>query len=528
MDQASSLARNQAAAQQVVGVAAVVCFGLAVLFVLCCIEASFVAFADHAGGNGLLSQALPLVPVAFASVGAFVVSKCDRFQRLRPIVFGRSGFIVLIACALVLGAVGGFIALFGVMGLAGACVIAVICALFTGVSLGILVEWWTAIWAALYVVSSKRAVFLQIMAASLLASVLFAALAFAMSDNGNAMATVSGASLLISAVGGRRLLSFSELTLEELEIPIKGTPLSSVHIPTASEGRPLSTINAGGIFAIWVCMTAHAFPPSECLILGGVMALVGSVGLFIVGIFSRNIPNIGMTDRIINLVFAALFLLMLGIGDGAVRVSLFLLGAFILVFLILAMSNVSLMVPAFWYRPFEVCGFVFGKFFLGMMAGSVVCWAFIAMDVAGVLPVCTGLCIVVVMLALIDAAFFPYSSQLLTRAYAYANDIEDMEDGTEAAEESDPEKDEHPADPYAQLDEACIAFAQENELTKRESDVLRFLLRGWDNAHIAEELFISYNTAKTHIYNIYRKVNVSSRRELHDVMDEFVEERQSQ
>ncbi|MDD4550102.1 MAG: helix-turn-helix transcriptional regulator [Syntrophomonadaceae bacterium] len=51
-------------------------------------------------------------------------------------------------------------------------------------------------------------------------------------------------------------------------------------------------------------------------------------------------------------------------------------------------------------------------------------------------------------------------------------------------------------------------------LTDREQDVLRLILAGKTNKAIAAELFISENTVKTHVKNIYSKYNVSSRAEI--------------
>ncbi|WP_245811328.1 response regulator transcription factor [Ekhidna lutea] len=48
-------------------------------------------------------------------------------------------------------------------------------------------------------------------------------------------------------------------------------------------------------------------------------------------------------------------------------------------------------------------------------------------------------------------------------------------------------------------------------LSKREVEVLELLAQGFSNQEVADKLFVSLNTAKTHISNIYTKLNVKRR-----------------
>ncbi len=52
------------------------------------------------------------------------------------------------------------------------------------------------------------------------------------------------------------------------------------------------------------------------------------------------------------------------------------------------------------------------------------------------------------------------------------------------------------------------------QLTKQEQNILNLLLDDKTNKEIAEALFVSLSTVKTHVNNIYKKLNVQSREEI--------------
>ncbi len=56
-----------------------------------------------------------------------------------------------------------------------------------------------------------------------------------------------------------------------------------------------------------------------------------------------------------------------------------------------------------------------------------------------------------------------------------------------------------------------IEPAIEVELTRREVQVLQILKDGGSNMEIADSLFISEHTIKSHLYNIFRKIEVKNR-----------------
>lgn len=72
-----------------------------------------------------------------------------------------------------------------------------------------------------------------------------------------------------------------------------------------------------------------------------------------------------------------------------------------------------------------------------------------------------------------------------------------------------------------ELADKCHEIAKRYKLSNREEEVL-FLLAEHKTAGVIErELFISNNTAKTHIKNIYRKLDIHSRQEVFDLIEDI-------
>lgn len=64
-------------------------------------------------------------------------------------------------------------------------------------------------------------------------------------------------------------------------------------------------------------------------------------------------------------------------------------------------------------------------------------------------------------------------------------------------------------------------FCREYQLTTREQDIFRELLKNKNNTEISEALFISLGTVKAHVHNIFSKLEVSRRQQLIDKYDAF-------
>jgi DNA-binding CsgD family transcriptional regulator len=72
----------------------------------------------------------------------------------------------------------------------------------------------------------------------------------------------------------------------------------------------------------------------------------------------------------------------------------------------------------------------------------------------------------------------------------------------------------HPVAAPVSMDTLPEAFLTKYGITDREREIILKVVQGKSNADIASELFISLATVKTHLHNIYRKIDVDSRFDL--------------
>ncbi|MBN1252102.1 MAG: tetratricopeptide repeat protein [Bacteroidales bacterium] len=72
---------------------------------------------------------------------------------------------------------------------------------------------------------------------------------------------------------------------------------------------------------------------------------------------------------------------------------------------------------------------------------------------------------------------------------------------------------EHKSKKEQFLDETILNKIKEFNLTEREEEVLLYMSKGYKNSEIAEKMFVSINTIKTHTKNIFIKLDVRNRTE---------------
>ena len=118
---------------------------------------------------------------------------------------------------------------------------------------------------------------------------------------------------------------------------------------------------------------------------------------------------------------------------------------------------------------------------------------------------------ILAVICIIRAAVLFYRQIVAPESQEEASGSAAKADGAEAANgDAAPA----PADLAALQAEAIARIAEEHALSKRETEVFDLMARGYGSTFIAQNLFISDNTARTHVRNIYRKLGVGSRTEL--------------
>jgi DNA-binding NarL/FixJ family response regulator len=63
-------------------------------------------------------------------------------------------------------------------------------------------------------------------------------------------------------------------------------------------------------------------------------------------------------------------------------------------------------------------------------------------------------------------------------------------------------------------------LGRQYNLTDREVEIVKLLCKGRSKNYIAETLFISENTVRSHSRHIYQKLNVHSKQDIMDMLSE--------
>lgn len=156
---------------------------------------------------------------------------------------------------------------------------------------------------------------------------------------------------------------------------------------------------------------------------------------------------------------------------------------------------------------FRVAPFLLGASSLGLTAGVAVGNALFASIANGYVV------LMVVALAIMYVMFVALTVALVTRGW--------HDEPAAAAPVSSPAAETAPrANPHAPASEIASLYG----LSEREVEVMGYLSKGRGVSFTAEQLGLSQNTVKAYAKSLYKKLDVHSREELIDLVDEFERE----
>ena len=71
---------------------------------------------------------------------------------------------------------------------------------------------------------------------------------------------------------------------------------------------------------------------------------------------------------------------------------------------------------------------------------------------------------------------------------------------------------------HRSIDERCDVIGAQHGLTPRELEVMKLLCKGRTKSYIAETLYLTENTVRSHAKHLYTKLDVHSKQELMDLV----------
>jgi DNA-binding CsgD family transcriptional regulator len=161
--------------------------------------------------------------------------------------------------------------------------------------------------------------------------------------------------------------------------------------------------------------------------------------------------------------------------------------------------------------PFWITGYEGAIFMGGCLMAMLGLWYGLFVQLSQLAAVCIALVAAFIALQIfIENQTYPYFDGGAESAGIY----------TEPKQRSEQRSDDLFSGGGVRWRERMDAVATEHKLSPRQKEVMRLLLKGRDVVYIMNKFVISQATAKTHVYNLYKKLGVHSRHELLDLIEQ--------
>lgn len=259
----------------------------------------------------------------------------------------------------------------------------------------------------------------------------------------------------------------------------------------------------GIVFGIgFVFVLSHG---AEAATFGIVALLLGAAFIFIIDLIGKPIGIIVLQRTLLCVTVASCLILPFTQGFTQVIASCFVLAAWSAFtssnYALLTKRSITAGLTVLYHIPSAI-----GIGVAGFLTGWIIATALIIFnaDSSIVTAALLGLAFILVFVVML---FFP--SEIHHDEAAAAKEREKMLLSIAGTSEEIP------------FEKRCEAVAKMFQLSPRESDILLFLAKGRNTSYIQNKLCISPHTVKSHIYSIYRKVDIHSQQKLMDFVETY-------
>jgi DNA-binding CsgD family transcriptional regulator len=280
------------------------------------------------------------------------------------------------------------------------------------------------------------------------------------------------------------------------------------HFP--GRGNSFTLFLVGSMFGVIAVMLRfiNASPADTALILGGCLILSGLFMLLAYRYFPSRVGDMVKRTLSLTMVLAAAPFPFLGrMGQIACICFLFVVGVVNLILIIDAVLETSRFnqISPFWIVGFEGTIFFLGVVFVLIVASALLFWFQ------------QGLIFSVAVFAALSCALqISVNNQTYPLFPKTSGSIPDSKTTEEPFEATDSNE---TVGGSALWRERVDVIADQYRLSLRQKEIMELLLKGRNLNYITEYFCISRATAKTHTYNLYRKLGIHSRQELLDLVE---------